>query len=615
MTKAIDKITSEGVSRRGFLGGLAALSGAVAIGAAGCSPKSGDEGESNGGSTTPTAKTSDADPIAPAAVPAAWDEEADVVIVGTGGGLVAAVYAAMKGKKVTVLEKGATWGGSSKETDIFSVLGSKTQQAIYQALGAQLAEINPEGAAQLSALGQLPPEVMRQQWMATYFTRPNGGDTGELPDGTTGLRACAPVQPMLQTLCTCIPDAIDFMAGCGVPWGPVTMFGSAGMISGVCPQGSETGGIVARANYSAFEILYNKAVELGASFHFSTPATALVMDGDKVVGVTCSGEVGNVKANDGVILATGGMTFNQDLLKEYVPHVYHRCFNSTATSGDEGDGIRMGLGAGATISGYDSSFIFDGGVDNGVWGRYLYKGDVQVSRQPWCSFTNAGNRIPYYPVTTLGFTKQAGIHMHNPGHCSYVVFDSHYDEIIKNWDATGKNQLICRNPITREKWAAAGDNVKRFTSGSLDEDYTIGMQEGIDGGYIFTANTLEELADKMGLQRSVVTGAVANWNAMCDAGEDTLYHLDPAWLVKVQDGPFYGMKVGGTVLATMCGLTVNTSMQVLNAKAEPICGLYATGCTAGGLGGDSNYGDCRNPGGGVAMSCGTAYLAAQTICG
>ncbi|MBQ6454405.1 MAG: FAD-binding protein, partial [Coriobacteriales bacterium] len=531
MTKANNTIQSEGVSRRGFLGGLAAFSGAVAMGAAGCSPKP-NGGGSDGGST-PAAKASEADPIAPAAVPAAWDEESDVVVVGTGGGLVAAVYAAMNGKKVTVLEKAATWGGSSKETDIFSVLGTKTQQAIYQALGAQLAEANPAAAAQLSALGQLPPEAMRQQWMGTYFTRPNGGDTGELPDGTTGPRACAPVQPMLQTLCTCIPDAIDFMAGCGVPWGPVTMFGSAGMISGVCPQGSEAGGIVARANYSAFEILYNKAVELGVSFHFYTPATALVMDGDKVVGVTCSGEIGNVKANDGVILATGGMTFNQDMLKEYVPHVYHRCFNSTATSGDTGDGIRMGLGAGATISGYDSSFIFDGGVDNGTWGRYLYKGDVQVSRQPWCSFTNAGNRIPYYPVTTLGFTKQAGIHMHNPGHCSYVVFDSHYDEIIKNWDATGKNQLICRNPVTREKWAAAGDNVKRFTSGSLDEDYTIGMQEGIDAGYIFKADTLDELADKMGLQRSVVNGAVSNWNAMCDAGEDPLYHLDPAWLVKV----------------------------------------------------------------------------------
>ena len=537
------------------------------------------------------------------------------MVVGTGGGLVAAVYAAMAGKKVTVLEKAGTWGGSLKETDIFSVMGTKTQQAIYQAMGEQLKDVNPEGAAQLAALGELEPEAMRQRWLASFIVKPNGGDTGELPDGTEGPRACAPTTPMMQALVQCIPDAIDFMAGCGVPWGPVTMFGTAGMISGVCPQGSEEGGIVARANYTAFETFYKKAEELGVSFHFGTPASALVMDGDKVVGVTCSGEINNVKAAEGVILAMGGMTNNKAMLKEYVPHVYSRCFNSTAASGDEGDGILMGLGAGGTISGYDSAFVFDGGIDNGVWGHYLYKGDVQIAHQPWLSISNSGNRSPYYPVSTLGFTKQAGIHMHNPGHCSYVFFDSHYDEIIKKWDADGTNQLICRNPITKEKWAAASKNVERFTSGLVDDDYTVGMQEGIDGGYIFEADTIEELAGKMGLDATVVSKAVEDWNAMCDAGEDPLYHYDPAWLVKIQDGPFYGMKVGGTVLATMCGLTVNTDMQVLNEKGLPIEGLYASGCTAGGFGGDSTYGDCRNPGGGAAMSCGTAYQAAKHICG
>lgn len=101
------------------------------------------------------------------------------------------------------------------------------------------------------------------------------------------------------------------------------------------------------------------------------------------------------------------MTFNSDMMAKYTPHVVNRCMNSTAASTDEGDGIRMGLGVGGTISGYDSSFIFDGGVDCGAWGRYLYKGDVQFVRQPWMLVNIKGDRVPYYPVTTLGFTKQA----------------------------------------------------------------------------------------------------------------------------------------------------------------------------------------------------------------
>ena len=111
------------MSRRSFLGltGAAATITAAA-GLYGCAQPA----SSSGGSLAST-KGSAADPIEAVSAPASWDEEADVVVVGTGGGLVAAAYAAQAGKKVVVLEKASTWGGSSKETDNFSVMGTKTQ--------------------------------------------------------------------------------------------------------------------------------------------------------------------------------------------------------------------------------------------------------------------------------------------------------------------------------------------------------------------------------------------------------------------------------------------------------------------------------------------------------
>lgn len=319
--------SEKSISRRSFLGltGAAATITAAA-GLYGCAQPA----SSSGGSLASTKGSARPGPIEAVSAPASWDEEADVVVVGTGGGLVAAAYAAQAGKKVVVLEKASTWGGSSKETDNFSVMGTKTQQAIYQGLAAQMkAAGQDEAAAQFEQMGALDPMVMRAQWKEKFYVKPNGGDVGELPNGEEGPRACAPIQPMLETLTACIPDAIDYMGAVGVSWGPVTEFGSAGFVSGVCPEGSEQGSLIARANYTVFEILYNFCLDQGAVFHFLTPATALVVEDGRVVGVQATGDVSFVKANDGVVLATGGMTFNMDMLEEYVPHVARRCLNST----------------------------------------------------------------------------------------------------------------------------------------------------------------------------------------------------------------------------------------------------------------------------------------------
>lgn len=596
------------LSRRSFLGlaglGAAAVAGASAL--SGCSPSASSSGSASAKSSA-SASAEQADPIEPVSPPSSWTEEADVIVCGTGGGLLAGVYAAMAGKKVIMLEKANTWGGSSKETDIFSVMGTKTQQAIYGAVAEQMkAAGQEEMAAKVGALAAMEPEAMRQQWIAKYMITPGNGDSGELPDGTTGLRPVSVDQGLLNSLCNNIADSVDFMAGLGVPWGPVTEMGSAGMMAGVCPQDSEAGGFVARANYSVFELLYNKCVELGVDVKFETPAETLVVDGGRVVGVK-SGE-SFFKAEDGVIMATGGMAQNKAMLAKYVPSVANRALTATASSMDTGEGILMGFGAGADMQGYDSSFCFDGGIDCGTWNHYLYKGDVQLARQPWLGVNIQGERYPYYPVDTLGFTHQCGVLMSQPGNRGYVIFDADYEENIKKF-----GQMICRNPIWPDM--ETNGNFDRLPESICEHDWRIGAQQGIDAGYIFQADTIEELAEKMGFVPGNLVAAVEGWNKICEAGEDPQFHYDPAWLVPVAKAPFYGMAVGATCLSTNCGMAVTPEMQAVAANGAPIEGLYAAGSCVGGVGGDSTYGDCRNPGGGVAMACGTAYAAAKAICG
>ena len=125
------------LSRRGFLAGAAASVAAVASAGAlaGCGQgKSADDTASagSGGSSPTVGGASSEDNVAdipPVGVPASWDEEYDVVVVGSGGGLFGAVRAAELGAKVCCVEKSASVGGASKESSIFACSGTKVQLA------------------------------------------------------------------------------------------------------------------------------------------------------------------------------------------------------------------------------------------------------------------------------------------------------------------------------------------------------------------------------------------------------------------------------------------------------------------------------------------------------
>ncbi|NTW28648.1 MAG: FAD-dependent oxidoreductase [Coriobacteriia bacterium] len=553
------------LSRRDFLMGTA-IAGVAAVGTtvlAGC-------GASAASSQT---KVTTTDPISPVGAPANWTQEADIVVVGSGGGgLAAALKATELGNSVLVLEKGTYIGGSTIEASVCYAFGTRYTDAIKFGVPSY-----------------------PQDWdaLVEYFM-------------TSCDYTIDPV--MFKRLCMKGAETINWLGDFGVPWAlDIKGWGPTGHIW----KGALDGGNEVRGVKPLVDFMYDLAIKKGVKFLMSTTVTALVTDGDRVVGIKAEDRTGNVVHMHGkkaVILAAGGFAFNRDMLKKYCPEAYDSCACATVSPCDTGECSRMALGLGAEMVGMSSVTAFEGGIDaihdGGEWFRYLYDGSTQLARQPWLSINHTGERYPY--LTSVGnpyHLVAGGIQTTiQPGRRGYVIFDDNYEEYVAATD-----QILCRTPIRPDM-----PNQDRWPEG-LPNDWRVGAKAAIKDGTIKSADTLEALAAALELDTDVVVKAVGDWNALCKAGADDRSYMpaQPNWLHPVEKAPFYGIRMGSTLFSTDTGLAVTPDMQVIRKDGLPIPGLYAAYHTAGGGSGQNRWGGgplaCVN----YAMAGG--YMAAEGV--
>ena len=99
----------------------------------------------------------------------------------------------------------------------------------------------------------------------------------------------------------------------------------------------------------------------------------------------------------------------------------------------------------------------------------------------------------------------------------------------------------------------------------------------------FKADTLEELADLIGVDKETFLATVARYNELADAGEDVDFYKDTVFLTPIKEGPFYATRVGAGLLAVVGGLHIDDNNQVMTAEDEVIPGLFAVGNVSGDM--------------------------------
>jgi tricarballylate dehydrogenase len=292
----------------------------------------------------------------------------------------------------------------------------------------------------------------------------------------------------------------------------------------------------------------------GVKFRYQSEATRLVMaEGHRLVGVdiqSSDGVTTTLKA-DAVILASGGFQGNPAMMRaQFGPGGETVKLISPGTRFDTGDGIRMAIDRGATVSGdWNGMHIepVDPRSDRSAPVVLVYPYGIVVD-QEGSRFFDEGRDLAH--ETWEVFARD--IHFERPNNIAYAVLDS------RLFDIPGYRRAI-------------RSDVPPYQSQSIEQ---LAVLIGIPAG------NLRATVDAF---NAAATGDASQFDATrCDglAAAGTLQPPKSNWARAITKPPFLAFPLVGAIAYTFGGLATNAKAEVLGEQG-PLPGLYAAGETTG----------------------------------
>jgi hypothetical protein len=357
--------------------------------------------------------------------------------------------------------------------------------------------------------------------------------------------------------------------------------------------------------------VYREAVDNNDKIELimNTAATSLITDEQgAVLGavITSEGKELRVGAKKGVILGTGGFDHNDEMRKDYLPYPL---LVTNASPGNTGDAHIMGMRIGAALSHMDRS-----------WGLPSFL---------------TGNQNPDELVANnqIVYDFSGNDYAHYRGRPGVIVVNRAGKRI---GDEAQAYDVFNRDFGRFSSKAASFPNIPSFfiCGASYSETYTLPRQSSKDDpipDFYVQADTIEELAQKLGIDAAGLTAEIESFNAAAREGRDPVFDrgaksidvnssglysgsrtdIPNPCLLPVEGGPYYGATYVPGTLGTNGGLKIDANSQVRSVTGEPIKGLYAVGnCSAGVSGGAYCHGGMT-----VGAGCVMSYVAARHALG
>ena len=551
--------TSEStLSRRTFVAGAAAAGLVAATGAQiavadEASPAAYSIGEASASSEEIKALASPADGVQwswleyPGDIEPDSEEDTEVLVIGCGfAGSVAAVSAAEKGAKVTIVDKASAPSGRGAHITAF---GSKVVQ---QTLADGYITEDQMDYAQIIrnwirwSQGRLDESML---WM---FAHKSGACMDWLVEHMEA-------QGLHATLWC------DYFKGPDYTEWPITHFFYDDTTDFVYLNGVSHG----LGMDVLLPALRSYGESLGVDYRFDTGCARLVRDGDGPVTaaiVTPDGGETFVKINasKGVIIASGDYSGDTEMMQRYNPwalnamdeRLYIPMWVNT------GDLHKQAMWIGAAMQTNDSHAAT----------MHLESGAQSYN---FLHVNGAGERFMNEDVNTQS-------------KASYKAFFGDH-RAFTIYDANGLSEIAKQCEDGLAGGISSGQQYRRFgTPFDMDVENKL-LQAKIEDGNIQMADTLEELAEKINVPVDTFVATVERYNELVDKGSDDDFGKRAEIMVKITEPPFYAGQLKATLLTASGGLHSDKYGHVLDTNSQPIPNLWVAGVAAGDFHGSGDY--------------------------
>ncbi len=421
-------------------------------------------------------------------------ETTDVLVIGAGmAGLTAALSAKQNGANVIIIDKMAMAGGTTNTA------------------GGILVCVDSE----LFAENRLETDNM-ESMMAYWHQKMDA----------SGVDSGYPNYDRLENVVAETGKTVDWLVASGVEFSSEPYAASASY-----PMALANGGGAGLIN-----MLVDVCQKNGVDLRLNTKGTQLKLDENgAVVGAVAETADSIITFNaKSVILATGGISQNEELVEKYSAKLHRAGLIPASAVSHTGDGFLMALEAGAGTFDVFATPLFSTMVD------------------PALSALTDTSALTIY--SQLGVNANGDRFGNEAVSAGWDTMDMTASDMIQNGVA----------PF----W---------YVYDSSNEAAVAALEAGVASGVVAKGETIEELALNMHVYTKNLKNAYENYCAAVTAGEDKEFGKPAMFLTAMDKAPFYAVKVYPTTFGSAGGVTTTEQGRVTRQDGTVIPGLYAAG--------------------------------------